>query len=254
MRVTGIQHDIVWEDGPTTCGQLAPAIAEAAEGGADLVVLAEMFATGFSMDPQRIAEDPGGPIEQFLCEQAAANRVAVAGSIAQWAGDGRAHNVLVLADASGVRARYAKRHPFSYGGEDEHYAPGDEIVTVEVGGASVTPFVCYDLRFAPEFWETAERTDCYLVVANWPRERSAHWSALLTARAIENQAYVVGVNRVGTGGGLDYAGGSAVIDPWGVTLDHLADRAGTVSAQVDPAEVRRIRSRYPFLQDRRPIP
>ena len=251
MRVTGIQHDIVWEDGPATCAQLAPAVAEAAEGGADLVVLTEMFATGFSMDPGRIAEDPGGPVEQFLCEQAEANRVAVAGSIAQWGPDGRAQNVLVLADPSGVRARYAKIHPFSYGGEDRHYAPGEEVVTVEIGGARVTPFVCYDLRFATEFWDAAEQTDCYLVVANWPRERTAHWSALLAARAIENQAYVVGVNRVGTGGGLDYAGGSEILDPWGVTLDHLADRPGVVSATVDPAEVSRIRSRYPFLQDRR---
>jgi predicted amidohydrolase len=250
MRVSGIQHDIAWEDAEATHAALAPRIAEAVDDGTDLVVLTEMFATGFSMEPERMAQDPGGASEQFLCEQASQHRVVVAGSIAQWGPDGRAQNVCILAGPDGVLARYAKIHPFSYGGEDLHDAPGNEVVTVEVAGARVTPLICYDLRFAPEFWNAAAETDCYLVVANWPSARAAHWSALLVARAIENQAYVVGVNRVGEGGGIRYGGGSAVIDPWGVTLDHLADRPGTVTGTVDPAEVTRIRTRYPFLADR----
>ena len=109
-------------------------------------------------------------------------------------------NRFVLAGPDGVAAVYDKIHPFSYGGEHEHYAAGAERLTVTVEGVRITPFVCYDLRFSDEFWTLAHDTDCYVVVANWPAPRRAHWSALLVARAIENQAFVVGVNRVGTGG------------------------------------------------------
>ncbi len=250
MRVVGLQHDIVWEDAEATQAALAPRIAAVAEAGADLVVLTEMFATGFAIEAGRIAQEVGGTSERFLIDQAAQHRVTLIGSIAQFGDDGRARNVCVVASPTGVAARYAKIHPFRYGGEHLHYAPGHGVVTVGVGGMRVTPLVCYDLRFAPEFWEAAPTTDCYVVVANWPQARREHWMALLRARAIENQAYVVGVNRVGAGGGLEYSGDSMIIDPWGTVLDHLEGQAGEVAAEVDPEEVARIRGEYPFLEDR----
>src|SRR4051812_18103267 len=132
-----------------------------------------------------------------------------------------------------------------------HSAPGRDRLTVDVDGVRVSPFVCYDLRFADAFWPIAERTDVYLVVASWPHTRREHWRTLLRARAIENQAYVVGVNRVGSGGGLDYAGDSCIIDPMGDVLVSGAGVETVLVADIDPAEVAKVRSELPFMADRR---
>ena len=251
MKVAAIQHDIEWEDGDATRKHLLPLISQAARSGARLIAVTEMYATGFSMDPARIAEDEGGPNEQFLIDQAREYQVWLVGSIAQFGKDRRARNVAVLAGPHGELHRYAKIHPFSYSGEHEHYAAGTERVTFDVEGVRVTPFVCYDLRFADEFWAMAEGTDCYVVVANWPSSRRAHWQALLVARAIENQAYVVGVNRIGEGGGLHYAGDSRIVDPVGEILAAGAGGETILLADVDPDVVAETRKRYPFLADRR---
>jgi predicted amidohydrolase len=250
MKVAAIQHDITWEDRDTTLAALAPKVAAAAADGARLVVLSEMFAVGFSMAPERVAEPEGGPTEQWLVEQARGHGVWVAGSIPQ-RGEGRPRNVLVLASPVGEVTRYAKVHPFTYSGEHEHYDAGTELVTVDVEGVRVALFVCYDLRFADELWSLALDTDLYVVVANWPAKRRHHWRSLLVARAIENQAYVVGCNRVGVGDGIDYAGDSAIVDPLGEVLVSASSVETTLTADVDPAVVAAVRARFPFLQDRR---
>jgi predicted amidohydrolase len=262
MKIAAIQHDIVWEDGQATRARIAPLIAQAADAGARLVVLSEMFATGFSMSPERIAEPPGGPSEQYLRDRASNHGVWLLGSIAQWAvrdpdtpGDEhenlRAENVAVLAGPDGQLHRYAKIHPFSYAGEDRHYRAGTEFLTVTVEDLRVSVFICYDLRFADEFWELAPATDLYAVVANWPEPRREHWRALLRARAIENQAYVVGVNRVGTGDDIRYAGDSVILDPLGRPLAEGSLTETVLICEADPGEVKRVRDRYPFLADRR---
>ncbi|HVM21564.1 MAG TPA: nitrilase-related carbon-nitrogen hydrolase, partial [Egibacteraceae bacterium] len=147
--------------------------------------------------------------------------------------------------------RYRKIHPFTYSGEHEHFAAGESFVTVDIDGVRITPFICYDLRFADEFWATASRTDCYVVPANWPDTRRHHWSTLLQARAIENQAYVVGCNRVGDGGKLRYTGDSRIVDPMGRTLAAGAEAETLLLADVNPAVVAQTRERFPFAQDRR---
>jgi predicted amidohydrolase len=157
----------------------------------------------------------------------------------------------VLAGPDGTVHGYDKIHPFSYAAEHDHYAAGEGAVTVDVEGVRVTPFVCYDLRFADVFWAAAASTDVYVVVANWPEGRRLHWQVLLQARAIENQAYVVGVNRVGTGDGLDYAGDTRVVAPDGEVLGAAARGESMVLADLDPAVVADVRERYPFLRDRR---
>jgi predicted amidohydrolase len=216
------------------------------------VVLTEMFPTGFSPEPQRVAEPEGGPTTEFLRAQAGDLGVWLTGSVPTHpAGGGRPVNRLLLAGPGGELWAYDKIHPFSYSGEHEHYAAGTERVTFDVEGVRVTPFVCYDLRFADEFWAMAPGTDCYVVVANWPSSRRAHWQALLVARAIENQAYVVGVNRVGEGGGLLYSGDSRIVDPQGEILAGAAWGETILLADVDPAVVAETRKRYPFLADRR---
>ena len=251
LRVAAVQHDIVWEQPAATFERLAPRIATAAAAGARLVALSEMFATGFSMAADRIAEDEGGPTSAFLVDQARRHDVFVCGSVPERADHGKPANVFVLAAPDGSTRRYRKLHPFSYAGEHEHYAAGDEIVTWDVDGVRVTPFVCYDLRFADEFWRAASATDCYVVVANWPATRRTHWQTLLRARAIENQAYVVGVNRVGEAGTLSYVGDSAIIDPMGEVVASAATIETTLYADVDPAVVQSVRREFPFLADRR---
>jgi predicted amidohydrolase len=147
-------------------------------------------------------------------------------------------NAFCLVAPDGTLHRYDKIHPFTYAGEHERFGAGDRFVTVDVEGVQVTLFVCYDLRFADEFWATARDTDAYLVVANWPSTRRHHWRTLLDARAIENQAYVVGVNRVGTGGGLDYTGDSRIVDPLGEVVAGGAMRETILLADLDTEVVR----------------
>jgi predicted amidohydrolase len=253
VKVAAIQHDIVWEDPPANFARLAPMIEKAAADGAGLAVLTEMFATGFSMDTGRFREAADGPSTRFLLEAAQANGIWVCGSLPEaGAGGDRPTNCLVLAGPSGELHRYRKIHPFTFAGEHHYYAPGADRVTVTVEGVRLSLFVCYDLRFADEFWALAPHTDCYVVVANWPSARRDHWRTLLRALAIENQAYVVGVNRVGTdGAGYDYAGDSAVIGPFGEELADAGSTEQVVLADVDPASVVNTRDRYPFLTDRR---
>jgi predicted amidohydrolase len=165
--------------------------------------------------------------------------------------DPRPFNTFVVASPDGSEHRYSKIHPFTYGGEDKHFRAGQEHVTIDIDGLRTSLFVCYDLRFADEFWACTHNTDIYLVPANWPTARREHWMALLRARAIENQAYVVGCNRVGDGGGLNYSGDSLVIDPLGTVLAQAQSDACTLYAEIEPAFVSDVRTKYPFLQDRR---
>lgn len=252
MKLALVQHDIVWEAPRANFERLEPKIAEAAATGARLVVLPEMYSCGFSMQTERIAEPVDGPSVQFLEQQARAHDVWLCGSLPERAEpEALPYNTLVLASPQGEVHRYRKIHPFTFAREHEHYGAGGEFLRVNVEGLRCCFFICYDLRFANEFWVNAEETDCYVVVANWPKKRRTHWSALLLARAIENQAYVVGLNRVGRGGELEYSGDSAVIDPMGETLCEASKTQTTLYADVSPEVVSKAREKFPVLRDRR---
>ena len=252
MKIAAIQSDIAWEDPEANFTRLRPWVAAAAAAGAKLVVLPEMFACGFSMTTATIAEPPGGPSTRFLEHQARQHDLWICGSVPEVPlGEAKPYNTLVLASPHGQVVRYRKIHPFSFAREHEHYGAGSDHITVDVDGLRCTLFVCYDLRFADEFWGRAEQTDAYVVVANWPERRRHHWTTLLQARAIENQAYVVGANRVGHGNGLDYSGDSRIVDPWGEVLAAAAGGETMVLADVRPEVVRDARERFPVLKDRR---
>jgi predicted amidohydrolase len=251
LKVAAIQHDIVWEDAAANHERLAPMVAAAAATGARLVVLTEMFATGFSMNTERTAESPDDPTASFLRSQAKEHDIWIGGSMAQLDGGERPFNTLVVVGPDGQTHRYNKIHPFSYSGEHEHFGAGADFVTVDIEGVRTTLFVCYDLRFADEFWATADGTDLYVVVANWPETRRKHWTTLLQARAIENQAYVLGCNRVGEGGGLNYAGDSMIIDPMGEVLAAGSQGETILTAEVRAEVVAETRRKLPFLPDRR---
>ena len=265
MRIAAVQHDIVWEDRDANFERLAPQVRQAVGAGAELVLLTETFSTGFSMTPG-IGEPEGGPSARFLADQAAEHGVWVGGSCPEIAedvagaaaggeGGGSAalpYNSFVLAGPDGTAHRYRKLHPFTHAGEHERFLAGEKPLTVEIGGLRITPFICYDLRFADVFWKAAPDTDVYLVPANWPSPRREHWQTLLRARAIENQAYVVGCNRVGTAGdGTEHAGDSRIVSPMGELLATAAGVETIVVADVDAAEVTATRDRLRFLADRR---
>lgn len=252
MKIALIQHDIAWADREANFAHLRPLIAEAATHGARLIVLTEMFSTGFVVDRADIGEPEGGPSSTFLSDLARQHQVWLGGSCPEVvADDPRPFNSFVLAGPDGSIHRYRKIHRFSFGGEDRHFRAGSEHVCVVVDDVRVTMFVCFDLRFADEFWVRAHDTDLYVVPANWPASRRQHWMTLLRARAIENQAYVAGCNRVGTGDGLDYSGDSRVFDPLGEPLAEGDATEQILYAEIDPDRVRHTRSHFPFLNERR---
>jgi predicted amidohydrolase len=257
MRVAAIQHDIVWEDRDATLARLGPQVARAAAGGARLVAVTEMFATGFSMRTHHTAETLDGPTVTWMHARAAEHGIWLAGSVPLLAGDpssegatGRPTNSLLVVGPEGTRHRYDKIHPFSYAGEHERFRPGSRSVVVDIEGLRIGLSVCYDLRFADLYWGRDDGVHLELVVANWPGARRHHWRTLLDARAIEGQLYVMGVNRVGSGGELDYAGDSRIIDPVGEVLAAGAGGETILVADIDPATVTATRERFPFRADR----
>lgn len=251
MKVALLQLDVAWEDVPANHARAARLLGEAASLGARLAILPEMFATGFSMDGHRIAQPEGGATETFLRERAAALGLHVLAGVAEAAEPLPANRALLVSPDGAVR-RYTKIHPFSFAGEEKAMASGDHVVTWDVEGLRVTPLVCYDLRFPEPFRLAAFDTDLYAVVANWPERRRQHWNLLLRARAVENLAFVAGVNRVGEGDGLRYLGDSALVGPWGEALVSAAEQEALLVAEVDPAAVADARRRFPVLADRRP--
>ncbi len=255
VKIAAVQHDIHWMDKEQNYEHLSVFVKAAADEGAQLVVLSEMFATGFALGDRSVAqmvEPPEGPTTEFLRDQAEINKVWVAGSIAiQTELSTKPFNAFVFVSPTGEVHRYNKMYPFSFSGEDNWFQAGDRSVVLNIHGLRVTPFVCYDLRFANEFWNMALDTDVFIVSANWPQERRQHWMSLLSARAIENQCYVVGVNRVGTGGSLNYVGDSLIIDPNGVVLvDGIDSGESVLLADLDAQVVTSIRESFPVLRDR----
>ena len=246
LTVTLVQCELAWEapaDNRRQFGELLAGLAPAP----DLIVLPEMFTTGFSMNALGNAEVPGGATERWLQALARARDCAIAGSIAVRAGD-RVYNRLLFATPDAVH-HYDKRHLFRMGGEHKRYAPGAARVIVEWRGWRIKPEVCYDLRF-PVFSRNRGDYDLLLYVANWPAVRAPHWRVLLPARAIENLACVVGVNRIGSdANGLAYAGDSLAFDARGNCLADLGDRAGCETVTFDGAALTAYRDTFPCHLD-----
>ena len=251
MKVYCCQLDIVWENKPENFRKVRALLKEAQPERGSLVVLPEMFATGFSMNVSEIAEQkaPGG--EEFLRDLAKEFGVIVMGGVVTQGLDGKGLNEAVIITPERTElTRYAKIHPFSVGGELNHYSRGEKVAHFEWSGLQVTPFICYDLRF-PEIFRTAARAgaEMFVVIANWPNRREQHWVTLLQARAIENLAYVVGVNRAGSDPKLVYPGRSMIIDPHGNILVDAGSSEGVVSAEIDAEVVRDWRRDFPALKD-----
>jgi omega-amidase len=253
MQVIGCQLDIAWEDKTTSHARVRELLATTPVAAGALIVLPEMFATGFSMHVGTIAESSDGPTHSFLAQLARERAAYVMGGVVTRAADERGRNDAVVYDPQGALVtRYSKLHPFSYAGETRHYEAGSEVVTFAWHDFRVAPFVCYDLRF-PEAFRQAARNGAQLmtVIANWPHPREAHWLALLRARAIENQAYIVGVNRSGSDPHVRYGGRSLILDPRGETLAEAGEAPQVVTANLELAPLVEYREHFPALADMR---
>ena len=251
MIVSGLQLDIAWEEPAENLRRAEELATRAAAEGARLLVLPEMFATGFSMRAEAMAEHAPA-VRAFLAETAVRHHVWMVGGYAE-PGDRRPANACSLVAPDGSeRLHYRKIHPFTLAHEPEHYEAGEVLQTAEVEGVRVTPVICYDLRFPELFRAAAAATDLFVVPANWPERRSHAWRTLLAARAIDDQAWVLGVNRVGEAEDNAYRGDTSLLDPWGRVTVTLISEPGVVTGEVDPAVVREARERFPFLADRRP--
>ncbi len=247
LTVGLVQFDIEWEDPTTNRKRIEHLLGD--NTSFDLLILPEMWSTGFTMQPEKVAEDANGPSLQWMRQQAKNRNTAISGSLSI-AVDQQYYNRWYCAFPDGRIAHYDKKHLFSYSRENEHYTPGHGKMIVEINGWRIMPVICYDLRF-PAWCRNTDDYDLLVVVANWPAPRIHHWDALIKARAIENQAYVVAVNRIGTDiNALKYNGHSQVIDMNGQELLSPDVHEGVESITLNKDILSAYRIQYPFLNDR----
>ncbi|MBP3426461.1 MAG: amidohydrolase [Rikenellaceae bacterium] len=250
MKITILQRDIEWATPGVNVERAERAIDR--NPGADLYVLPEMFSTGFCVTPEGVAESLDSDTLKWMRRKAAQTSAAIAGSVAVTDGV-HYYNRFYFVKPSGSVEWYDKRHLFTYGGEHQRYTAGEERKIVEWCGVRILLEVCYDLRF-PVWARNRGDYDMILYVASWPTPRVAAWSALLVARAIENQCYVAGVNRVGSDPACQYSGGSVILDPYGRTIAACADNTECeATAEIDMALLEEFRQKFPVLSDADPF-
>lgn len=256
MKTYAYQLDILWENKEDNFEKIRKLSKRSQPDKGSLIVLPEMFATGFSMNAEITQENDEGPSEAFMKTFAKETECYVLGGLTKTKPGGKPTNDAQLISPEGNRlGEYSKIHPFSFGKEGEHYADGNKVSTFELpNGFRICPFICYDLRF-PEIFRMAMQSDrpphLFAVIANWPNMRTLHWVRLLEARAIENLAYVVGVNRCGSDPHLDYDGSSMIIDPLGKTLADAGNEEGIISSELSIDTVENWRNQFPALSDQR---
>jgi len=264
LRTLLVQHDIDWEDKPANHARVRRLLDETAAGIAStvdtsssaaplsgsLVVLPELFDTGFSMDLDRVVD---AQTSAWSSETAKSFGISLFAGSAERGADGRGRNAVTLFGPDGsARGTFRKIHPFSHGRESDYYGGGDRLLVASIGGVVVAPMICYDLRF-PELWRLAAMAgaEVFVIGANWPAARQSHWRSLCIARAIENQAYVVAVNRVGSDPKIEYVGGSIVVDPHGTIVGEAGDEETVLTVDLDLQVLRDWRNEFPALDDLR---
>jgi len=250
MKITILQRNIEWANPQANIARADEAISCLPD--ADLFVLPEMFSTGFCTQPEGIAESTDSETLYWMKRKAAERNCAIAGSVAVCE-NGNYYNRFYFVHPDGAVQHYDKKHLFTFGGEHKRFTAGTERVVVNFRGVRILLEVCYDLRF-PVWSRNLGDYDMILYVASWPTPRVDAWSALLRARAIENQCYVAGVNRMGTDPTCEYSGGSAIIDPYGKTIAECPwSRESAVSADIDMEALQAFRKKFPVLDDADPF-
>jgi omega-amidase len=253
LLITTIQTNLHWEDKKNNLAMLEEKLAQLP--ATEIVVLPEMFTTGFSMRPNQLAETMQGATVEWMVKMASRHRIILTGSLIIEE-DGEYFNRLLWVLPNGQLGYYNKRHLFAYADEHQHYQAGEKRLIASVKGWKINLLVCYDLRFP--VWSRQQKKDenngaeydVLIYVANWPQRRSLAWKTLLQARAIENQCYVVGVNRVGQDGNdIVYSGDSMIIDPLGEVLYHAPAEEAIFTNSLSRDHLDMVRSKFPFLRD-----
>jgi omega-amidase len=256
LTITTIQADLSWEDKAANLRRFEEKI-NGIGVPTEIVILPEMFSTGFSMRPEILAEPMDGPTLDWMKKVAGAKKIILTGSLIIRE-EGNYYNRLIWMLPNGQYGYYDKRHRFAYAGEDEKYTAGEKRLIASVKGWRVNLLVCYDLRFpvwsrqgsAREDSSVTPEYDLLVYVANWPERRVHAWKTLLQARAIENQSYTVGVNRVGTdGNNIVYSGDSMIVDPLGEVLYQGSREEAVFTCTLQKEKLEEIRSRFPFWRD-----
>ena len=253
MNIAAIQLDSAWEDPRANFAKVERLLTTTTPAPGSLIVLPEMFATGFSLDLSKTMRGESRETEEFLRTLAMRCRCMVLGGVINPGADGLGRNESVTFAGDGtLLARYVKQRPFSGAGESDIHEAGDETILFSAEGFTVAPLVCYDLRFPELFREAARRgADLFIVIAAWPVKRIEHWLTLLKARAIENQAFVIGVNRTGCEPRFEYCGRSVVVDPHGEIIADAGTAEGILTAEISHADVAAWRAEFPALRDAR---
>ena len=247
LRISLLQVELAWQD-PAANRDRFEQLITAHSKESDLTILPEMFTTGFTMEVQTHAERMDGESVAWLTRLAAKEQVTLCGSLII-EDQGQFHNRLIWMPPDGNQSIYDKRHLFRMADEHKHYTGGNRKMIVQLDEWRICPLVCYDLRF-PVWSRGQNEYDLLIYVANWPAARRSAWQVLLPARAVENQCYVAGVNRVGQdGNGKDYAGDSTVADHLGRTLTDCGDKPGSVTVSLDLDELNRYRKKFPAFLD-----
>jgi predicted amidohydrolase len=248
LTVTLVQTELVWEDIDANLAMLDHKL-DGIETDTDLIILPEMFTTGFSMNAPKLAQGMDGSAVAWMLKTAAKKNADITGSIIIQS-DGKYFNRLIWARPNGKLFTYDKRHTFRMLDEHKVYSPGDRNMTVALKGWKIRPFICYDLRFPVWSRNIDNQYDLAVFVANWPEKRALHWKSLLTARAIENQCFIVAVNRVGTdGNGNAHSGDSSVIDPLGDILFQKTGEEALHTATLSHDVLETFREDFPAWMD-----
>ena len=252
LTITTIQSNLYWQDKAANLQMLEQKINRIGQK-TELVILPEMFSTGFSMQPEMYAETMEGETVQWMQRVSKENGIILTGSVIIEEA-GQYFNRLIWMLPNGQMGQYNKRHLFAYAEEDKFYTPGNKRLIASVKGWKINVQVCYDLRFPvwarQQSTETNTEYDVLIYVANWPEKRNHAWKTLLCARAIENQCYVIGVNRVGNdGNNIYHSGNSLVIDPLGQVLYHMADEEDINTITLSKEKLDEVRTKFPFWKD-----
>ena len=250
MKVGLTQMDIVWEDKEKNMEKARKLVEQAAKQDVELLVFPEMTFTGFTMNTALAGEEMlFSPTLRFFKENSRKYHMSMAFGFVEDFGE-EYYNKLMIVSEGRVLYDYDKIHPFNYGEEGRHYIGGHGVKTARLKDMEISGFVCYDLRFPEVFQAVSGQADMILVIANWPKDRILHWETLLRARAIENQCYIIGVNRTGKGNGLEYMESSMAFDPMGERLTKAHSKSELMVVEVDADKVRQIRKKFPFKKDR----
>lgn len=253
MQIHAVQHDIAYGDAAATHDRVRSILQDVEVQPGDMIVLPEMFATGFTRDMSTMTDEPGNASRDFITCLARQFNAYVMAGIVRNAADGRGRNMCIIIDPHGHEVfSYQKIHPFTFSGESDYFEAGAEIKIFQWQDATMCPVVCYDLRFPELFRHGVKRgAEIFTVIASWPTPREDHWVSLLKARAIENQAYVIGVNRCGSDPRNAFPGRTQIINPRGVILADAGREEGVISAEIDLPALREYRSKFPALADMR---